>query len=168
MRGVKKEILAASELQAQRQALKGQRLVLTNGCFDILHVGHVRYLQAARAQGDLLWVGVNSDLSVQRLKGPSRPINREEDRAEVLLALACVDAVTIFSEATADDLIKSVHPDLYIKAGDYTLENLPERETLLRLQITTLFMPFEAGYSTTSILAKSAAGADAGPEKLQK
>jgi len=133
----------------------GQRLVLTNGCFDILHVGHVRYLQKARQLGDFLLVGVNSDASVRSLKGPSRPVNSEMDRAEVLAALACVDAVTIFSEPSADQLIQQLHPQIYTKAGDYDLQNLPERETLLRLQIETVFVPFEAGYSTTATLLRA-------------
>lgn len=141
---------------AQARA-KGQRIVLTNGCFDLLHVGHVRYLQAARQLGDVLIVGVNSDASVSSLKGPSRPINQAEDRAEVLAALACVDQTIIFTEHSADNLIEAIHPDLYVKAGDYSLDTLPERETLIRLDIQTAFVPFEKGYSTTQTLARSQA-----------
>ncbi|MGV3524309.1 MAG: D-glycero-beta-D-manno-heptose 1-phosphate adenylyltransferase [Candidatus Sericytochromatia bacterium] len=133
----------------------GERLVLTNGCFDLLHVGHVRYLQAARALGDTLLIGVNSDASVRGLKGPERPVNHEQDRAEVLAALACVDFVVIFGTPTADELIAAVRPHVYTKAGDYTLETLPERETLVRLGIETVFVPFQKGYSTTATLAKA-------------
>lgn len=145
-------LIESSELEHWRQQSAGRRLVLTNGCFDILHVGHVRYLQKARYLGDLLLVGVNSDASVRGLKGPDRPVNSERDRAEVLAALACVDAVTIFSEASADELIRRLQPDVYTKAGDYSPKNLPEWQTLQALQIETCFLPFEAGYSTTSTL----------------
>lgn len=141
---------------AQARAQK-QRVVLTNGCFDLLHVGHVRYLQAARQLGDVLVVGVNSDASVRSLKGPTRPINAENDRAEVLSALACVDQAVIFSERSADSLIEAIQPDLYVKAGDYSLATLPERDTLIRLGIEAAFVPFENGYSTTATLARSQA-----------
>src|SRR5580765_4219966 len=106
----------------------GKRLVLANGCFDILHVGHVRYLQAARALGDALLVGVNSDASVRRLnKGPERPLNAEDERAEVLDALACVDSVSIFGEDTPHALIEAVRPNIHAKGGDYaTPDALPE------------------------------------------
>lgn len=146
------ETLAAWR-QTQRQNKK--RLILTNGCFDILHIGHVRYLQAARAAGDLLLVGVNADSSVRELKGPTRPVNRDTDRAELLAALRCVDATLIFNERTADALIEAVQPDAYVKAGDYTRENLPETPTLERLGIEIVFMPFVQGYSTTQTLARA-------------
>lgn len=132
-----------------------QRVILTNGCFDILHIGHVRYLQAAREAGDLLLVGVNADGSVRELKGPTRPVNRDQDRAELLAALRCVDATLIFSERTADALIEAVQPDVYVKAGDYTRETLPETPTLDRLGIDIVFMPFVQGYSTTQTLARA-------------
>ena len=141
----------SEQLAAHRQ---GQRVVLTNGCFDLLHAGHVRYLQAARAEGELLVVGLNSDYSVHALKGPQRPLNAETERAEVMAALACVDWVTIFPEATADHLIEVVHPDVYVKAGDYTLDSLPEKDTLLRLGIRVAFMPFSEGLSTTGLIAR--------------
>jgi rfaE bifunctional protein nucleotidyltransferase chain/domain len=136
------------------QRLPGQKWVLTNGCFDLLHVGHVRYLQAARARGDVLMVGLNSDRSVRALKGPERPVNSELNRAEVLAALSCVDWVTIFSELTADHLLEIVRPDLYVKAGDYTLDSLPEKNTLLRLGIEVAFMPFSEGHSTTALMTR--------------
>lgn len=147
--------LPLEDLPACLESLRtGQRLVLTNGCFDLLHVGHVRYLQAARTCGDLLIVGLNTDRSVQGLKGPDRPLNREMERAEVLAALACVDWVTLFEETTADRLIEVVRPDVYVKAGDYTLDSLPERETLQRLGIEVAFMPFVQGHSTTELIAR--------------
>jgi len=151
-----KKFYPLASLAEKIDPLRGhETLVLTNGCFDLLHVGHVRYLQAARAQGGCLIVGLNTDLSVQAIKGPSRPLNREEDRAEVLAALSCVDFVTLFAEPTADHLIEIVKPDLYVKAGDYTLDTLPERETLLRLAVKVAFMPFFAGHSTSSLIAKA-------------
>lgn len=147
-------IIAFENLKTWCQSHPAQRLVLTNGCFDILHVGHLRYLQAARRQGDLLLVGVNSDASVQALKGPTRPVNRAQDRAELLAGLHCVDAVTIFSDTTADALIAQVRPTIYVKAGDYNLETLPESPTLQKYGIQVLFLPFETGYSTTNTLNK--------------
>lgn len=130
------------------------RVVLTNGCFDLLHIGHVRYLQAAKRMGTHLIIGVNTDRSVKALKGPSRPLNSEMDRAEVLAALACTDFVTLFDQDTADTLISTLQPDLYIKAGDYTLETLPERNTLIQLGIEVAFMPFIQGHSTTGLIQR--------------
>src|SRR5579884_3042660 len=103
----------------------GKRIVATNGCFDIIHVGHTRYLEEARKLGDILIVGINSDDSVRQLKGSSRPINNEADRAEVLASLRCVDFVTIFGEPTADKFLQTVRPAVYAKGGDYTTDNLP-------------------------------------------
>lgn len=138
------------------EALRTQntRVVLTNGCFDLLHIGHVRYLQAAKRMGTHLIIGVNTDRSVKALKGPSRPLNSEMDRAEVLAALACTDFVTLFDQDTADALISTLQPDLYIKAGDYTLETLPERNTLIQLGIEVAFMPFIQGHSTTGLIQR--------------
>ncbi len=113
------QVIAQRELVAIRNRHSDMRIVLTNGCFDLLHLGHVRYLQHARSLGDLLLVGVNSDASTRRLKGPARPIVPQDSRAEVLAALACVDYVVIFDEDTADALIQQVHPALYVKGGDY-------------------------------------------------
>ena len=112
------------KLQAQ-----GKKIVATNGCFDILHVGHLRYLEASKALGDVLVVGLNSDKSVKRLKGESRPINNQDDRAEMLLALKPVDFVVIFDEDTAEEFLKSIKPSIYTKGGDYSpseLEKWPE------------------------------------------
>ncbi|HEY5753983.1 MAG TPA: adenylyltransferase/cytidyltransferase family protein [Chthoniobacterales bacterium] len=133
-----------------------KRLVFTNGCFDILHAGHVRYLQSARALGDALVVGLNGDGSVRELKGPSRPINAQDDRAEVLAALACVDAVVIFPEVRATTLIKAVRPDVYAKGGDYTEDSLnPEERAALHASGTEIsFLPLVPGRSTTETVAK--------------
>jgi rfaE bifunctional protein nucleotidyltransferase chain/domain len=108
----------------------GARIVLTNGIFDLLHIGHVRYLQQARALGDALVVGLNSDASTRRLKGPDRPLVPEAERAEVLAALACVDAVVIFDEDTAETLVSALRPEIYVKGGDYAA---PEGSTQLRI-----------------------------------
>ncbi len=134
----------------------GKTVVLTNGCFDILHVGHVRYLQQARALGDLLIVGVNTDDSVRRLKGTDRPINPECDRAEVLAALECVDYVTLFAEDTPIELILAVQPDIQVKGGDYAAEDMPEAEVMKSIGGRIEVIPFSAtdsqGYSTTATL----------------
>lgn len=149
--GIKELAVRAQELRKQ-----GTRLVFTNGCFDLLHVGHVRYLRAARDLGDLLIVGVNGDESVRELKGANRPLNNERDRAEVLAALAAVDLVTIFPEVRATRLLEEVRPAIYAKGGDYTPETLnkEEREALARIGAEIRIIPFEAGYSTTQLLGK--------------
>ena len=152
------KILSASDLAARRDALdeNGRRLVFTNGCFDLLHVGHVRYLQAARALGDALAIGVNADQSVRALKGPSRPLNSADDRAEVLAALACVDYVTIFNEPRATHLLATVRPHVYVKGGDYRLETLDpeERAVLLSAGARIEFVPMVPGRSTTNIIGR--------------
>ncbi|MBV9657164.1 MAG: adenylyltransferase/cytidyltransferase family protein [Verrucomicrobia bacterium] len=151
-------LVSADGLRALRDGLdaRRQRLVFTNGCFDLLHVGHVRYLQAARALGDALAVGLNGDASVRALKGPGRPLNSEEDRAEVLLALACVDFVTIFPEPRATDLLAAVRPHIYVKGGDYTLETLhaEERAALLAAGAEIRFVSLVPGRSTTELVKK--------------
>lgn len=132
----------------------GQRIVFTNGCFDILHTGHVRYLKAARSLGDCLAVGLNSDVSVRRLKGPERPVNVEADRAEVLDALFAVDYVTIFDEPTAEDLIARIRPDVYVKGGDYTLDSLPEAKIVQQYGGRVAFVDLVPGRSTTKVIEK--------------
>ena len=132
----------------------GQRVVFTNGCFDILHAGHVRYLAAARALGDVLILGLNSDASVRRLKGETRPVNSEADRAEVVGALASVDYVVIFGEDTAEELIAKVQPAVYAKGGDYTLETLPEARIVESYGGEVVFIPLVAGKSTTGMIAR--------------
>lgn len=134
----------------------GQRVVFTNGCFDILHAGHVRYLAAARALGDVLILGLNSDASVRRLKGETRPVNSEEDRAEVVGALASVDYVVIFGEDTAEELIAKVQPAVYAKGGDYTLETLPEARIVESYGGEVAFIPLVEGKSTTNVIARAA------------
>jgi rfaE bifunctional protein nucleotidyltransferase chain/domain len=144
-----------AEIREKMQA-EGRRLVLTNGCFDLLHVGHVRYLQLARDLGDALAVAVNSDDSVRALKGPTRPITAEQDRAEVLAALGCVDFVTIFPSVRATGVIEAVRPHIYVKGGDYTVETLDAGE-LAALQAAGAeirILPLTPGASTTDILKK--------------
>ena len=133
---------------------KGKKVVATNGCFDILHVGHVRYLQKSKSFGDILVVGLNSDISVKILKGETRPINPQEDRAEVLCALACVDYVVMFDEKSPVDLLDLIKPDIYTKGGDYTLETLPEADVILKNNGKVEFIDFVEGKSTTKIIDK--------------
>ncbi|SEH30370.1 D-glycero-beta-D-manno-heptose 1-phosphate adenylyltransferase [Selenomonas sp. KH1T6] len=132
----------------------GQKVVFTNGCFDILHAGHVRYLQEARAQGDCLVLGLNSDESVRRLKGPTRPINSELDRAEVVGALKSVDYVVLFGEQTAESLIAKVRPAVYVKGGDYTLDTLPEAKIVQSYGGSVHFVKMVEGRSTTNVIKK--------------
>ena len=132
----------------------GQKVVFTNGCFDILHAGHVRYLQQARSYGDCLVLGLNTDASVRRLKGPERPINNELDRAEVVGALKSVDYVVFFDEPTAEALIQQVYPDVYVKGGDYTIETLPEGQIVLGYGGQVELVQLVAGRSTTNVIAK--------------
>ncbi len=124
------KILTLAELTTRAEEIRAnrRRLVLTNGCFDLLHVGHVRYLQQAAELGDVLVVAVNGDESVRSLKGPGRPLNSEEDRAEVLAALECVDFVVIFPDLRATRVIETLRPAIYVKGGDYTLESLDPEE----------------------------------------
>ena len=138
----------------ERLRQEGKRIVFTNGCFDILHAGHVRYLTAARACGDVLVLGLNSDASVRRLKGDSRPINTEQDRAEVIGALKAVDHVTIFGEQTAEEVIALVKPDVYVKGGDYTLDTLPEARIVQSYGGKVEFIDLVAGRSTTNVIKK--------------
>ena len=133
---------------------KGERIVFTNGCFDILHAGHVSYLNRARELGDILIIGVNSDVSVSRLKGPSRPINPLEDRIQVLSALGCVDYLVPFDDDTPSNLIRIIRPDVYVKGGDYTKETLPEASLVEKLGGVIQIMPFVENRSTTSIIER--------------
>ena len=150
------KIVGLEELSERSKQLRapGKKMVATNGCFDLLHVGHVRYLQAARALGDLLAIGLNGDRSVRELKGKGRPVTGERDRAEVLAALQCVDLVTIFPEMRATQFIGASHPAIYVKGGDYSPETLNEEERALLNEIGAeiRFIPFEAGYSTSRLL----------------
>ena len=152
------KVLSSAELAARRDALDGQgrRLVFTNGCFDLLHVGHTRYLQAARRLGDALAVGLNADASVRALKGEGRPLNPEADRAEVLAALDCVDFVTIFDEPRATRLLAEVRPHVYVKGGDYRLATLnPEERAMLAWAGSRIeFVPVVPGRSTTGLIER--------------
>ena len=132
----------------------GKRLVVTNGCFDLLHVGHIRYLEAARSLGDALAVGLNGDASVRALKGAGRPLNNENDRAEILAALSAVDHVAIFPEERATEFLRRVRPAIYVKGGDYTPETLhaEERAALQEIGAEIRIIPFEQGYSTTGLI----------------
>jgi rfaE bifunctional protein nucleotidyltransferase chain/domain len=131
-------------------------LVLTNGCFDLLHVGHVRYLTAARALGRALVVGVNQDAAVEQLKGPSRPIIPDWQRAEVLAALRAVDGVVLFGDRTADHLIRVLNPDIYVKGGDYRPETLPEYGTVQELGVRLELIQVEVPTSTSQVVARIA------------
>jgi rfaE bifunctional protein nucleotidyltransferase chain/domain len=141
---------------SQQLARDGKRLVVTNGCFDILHLGHVRYLETARRLGDALAVGVNGDESVRSLKGEGRPLNNERDRAEVLAALRAVDYVAVFSEVRATQFLERVRPAIYVKGGDYKPEtlNAEERTVLEKIGAQISIIPFETGYSTTGIIER--------------
>jgi rfaE bifunctional protein nucleotidyltransferase chain/domain len=132
----------------------GERVVFTNGCFDLLHPGHVSYLGAARALGDALVVGLNSDASVKRLKGPERPLVPERDRAAVLVALESVDAVVVFGEDTPIRLLRELKPAVYVKGGDYRIEDLPEAKIAAEIGTEVRILPFEVGYSTTALIEK--------------
>jgi rfaE bifunctional protein nucleotidyltransferase chain/domain len=136
------------------QRASGRRIVFTNGVFDLLHPGHVRYLQAARQLGDLLIIGLNADESVRRNKGPNRPINPEHERAEVLSALECVDAVVIFVEDTPAEIIRLAQPDILVKGADWAADAIVGRDTVEGRGGRVVRIPIEQGYSTTSIVER--------------
>ena len=144
------------DIKTMAETLKSadKTIVFTNGCFDILHAGHVRYLNEAKKIGDCLIVGLNSDESVRKLKGPSRPINSEEDRAEVLSALSAVDYVVVFSDATAEGLVTELQPAIYVKGGDYNIKNLPEAEIVAQYGGKTILIPEVVGKSSSNIINK--------------
>jgi len=154
------KIITWERLPEWRAGLRagGKRLVVTNGCFDLLHLGHVTYLETARSHGDALLVGVNSDAAVRELKGPARPVTPEDDRAAVLAALESVGGVCIFAEPTATRFLAAAQPDIYVKGGDYTLETLnqEERRTVERAGGKIVIIPFVPGKSTTALLQKIA------------
>ena len=156
----REKILPLDKLPEWRQKIRaeGKRLVVTNGCFDLLHLGHVSYLEAGRQLGDVLLVGVNGDKSVQELKGPGRPVNCEGDRAAVLAALESVSAICVFQERTALKFLALAQPDIYLKGGDYTVETINQEER--RLVESTggqvHIMPVIKGRSTTALLNKIA------------
>ena len=133
---------------------KGETFVVTNGCFDILHVGHVRYLQKTKTFADKMIVCLNSDYSVKTIKGPDRPINNENDRAEILCALECVDYVVLFDESSPENLLKEIKPDVHTKGADYTIETLPEAKVILENGGRVEFISFVEGKSTTNVIKK--------------
>lgn len=148
------KILARAELAKRlgEERKAGKTVVLANGCFDVLHAGHVRYLQAARREGDLLVVAINSDSSVGKLKGPGRPILAELDRAELVAALAAVDFVVIFDESDVRPLLRELHPDVHAKGTDYTHESVPERDESERLGIRVAIVGDEKRHSTRDLI----------------
>ena len=152
------KIIDWSQLPVWRKALRasGKKLVATNGCFDILHLGHVTYLETARNHGDALLVGINADASVRELKGAGRPVNNETDRAGVLAALESIDAVCIFNDKRATHFLGAAQPDIYVKGGDYTLETLDqnERRAVESAGGRIVLIPFVPGKSTTGLLEK--------------
>lgn len=129
-----------------------KRIVFTNGCFDLLHVGHIRYLEEAKALGDILVVGVNSDDSVRRLKGPGRPILPQEERIEILSGLGCVDYIIVFDESTPMELISSLQPQILVKGGDWTKETIVGREVVERSGGKVVILPFVEGTSTSNLI----------------
>ena len=152
--------MSRSDLQVALEQAKseGKIVVTTNGCFDVLHIGHIRYLQKAREFGDVLVVGVNTDESVQRLKGPTRPLVPERERAEVLAAHDCVDYVTVFPEDTPYELCDDIRPDVHVKGGDYIIEQMPEAAPVIkhggRVELISLADINTFGKSTTRIIEK--------------
>ena len=149
------KVFAREMLQQQVDIWRAQEMVvvMTNGCFDLLHAGHIVTLETSRSFGNVLIVAVNSDRSVKELKGPDRPLNNEEDRARVIAALSCVDAVTIFAEETAISLIDAIRPHVYVKGGDYNLQTLPERDAVERYGGKVVFCPLLPGHSTSTLIA---------------
>ena len=133
---------------------QGKTVVTTNGCFDILHVGHVRYLQKTKSFADVLIVLLNSDKSVKSIKGPTRPINCEDDRAEILCALSVVDYVVLFDEDSPRNLLDEIKPDVYTKGADYTMETLPEADIMRKNNTRVEFITFVEGKSTTNVINK--------------
>jgi D-glycero-beta-D-manno-heptose 1-phosphate adenylyltransferase len=149
-------VLERKEAQELIDKLKkeGKKIVFTNGCFDILHVGHMRYLEEAKSFGDYLFVGVNSDESVRRLKGPTRPINNEQDRAELLAGLKSVDYTVVFTEDTPVELIEELKPSIHIKGGDYKKEDLPETKVVESYGGEVYIVSLVEGKSTTNVVKK--------------
>jgi rfaE bifunctional protein nucleotidyltransferase chain/domain len=151
---MRKKILTLHRLKNILQRSDAKRVVFTNGCFDILHYGHVAYLEKAKALGDILIIGLNSDASVRRLKGKARPINNETDRARVLAALACVDYVVLFSQGTPLELIKTLKPDVLVKGGDWDISCIVGAEEVLADGGKVCVIPYIKSRSTTGIIDK--------------
>ena len=152
------EVVTAEKLVEVLKNLrqKNKKIVTTNGCFDILHVGHVRYLKQAKNLGNVLIIGLNTDKSVKSIKGPKRPLNSENDRAEVLTSLECVDYVVLFDEDTPDKLLDKIKPDIHAKGGDYNIDTLPEANIIIKNGGKVVFIPLVEGKSTTALIEKAA------------
>jgi rfaE bifunctional protein nucleotidyltransferase chain/domain len=154
----REKIISWNRLSEWRAAMRGsgRKVVVTNGCFDLLHVGHVTYLETARSHGDVLLVGLNGDSSVRQLKGAGRPLNTEQDRALLIAALQSVDAVCVFAETTATTFLEAAQPDVYVKGGDYTLETLnqDERRLVERCGGKVIVVPCVPGKSTSELLKR--------------
>lgn len=152
------QVLSLDELRRAREQLRqvGRTVVFTNGCFDLLHPGHVRYLKQARSLGEALIVGLNSDRSVRELKGAGRPILNEQERAEVMAALACVDYVIVFDEPTPRELIAALLPDVLVKGGDWGVAQIVGREEVEAAGGRVLSLPFVAGCSTSEVIERIA------------
>src|SRR5215469_7767126 len=165
------KIVKLEDLRSRCENLRsaGKNIVATNGCFDLLHVGHVRYLEAARALGDLLIVGLNGDLSVHALQGVGRPITTEVDRAEILAALECVDLVTILPEIRATKFLDAARPAIYVKGGDYTAGSLDQEELTILKEIGAAIrlIRFERGYSTSGLIKKICTNRSDGTRRLR-
>jgi D-beta-D-heptose 7-phosphate kinase/D-beta-D-heptose 1-phosphate adenosyltransferase len=151
---IQQKIVTKDFFERQADALHRQKIVFTNGCFDVLHYGHVHYLAQARQLGDLLVVGLNSDASVRRLKGESRPVNPEQARAFVLAALEMVDYVCLFEEDTPYELIAAVQPDVLVKGGDYAVDNIVGSDIVKGRNGDVVVLPFVEGFSSSSIIEK--------------
>lgn len=153
---MKEKIKAREELRTivERSREEGRRVVFTNGCFDLLHIGHLRYLEEARTLGDLLVVGLNSDRSVREIKGPLRPIIPEEERAEMVSGLGCVDYVTIFDEKDPLSLITELKPHVLVKGGDWSKETIVGKEVVERLGGQVVVIPFVPGFSTSHLIQR--------------
>jgi len=152
--GRRKKIVFSSELQGITEELKKQnkKIVTTNGVFDILHIGHIRYLKEAKKLGDILIVGINSDASVKRIKDSKRPLNNENDRAEVLAALECVDFVTIFNEDNPIIFLRAIKPNIHVKGGDYNMDQIVEKDVVEDNKGEVRLIPEVGGYSTTEFI----------------
>lgn len=161
---LKLRALAEAVAERERLARTGRRVVLTNGCFDLLHAGHIHFLEHAAQQGDALFVALNSDASVRALKGPRRPIQSERERAYALGALACVHTLVQFDQPRLVAEIRALRPDVYVKAGDYTIDSLDagERSALQEAGTTIRFLPYLPGFSTTELIRRVAAAQSGG------
>lgn len=151
-KNIENKVVSQSFFEENEKQLHTRKLVFTNGCFDLLHVGHVTYLAKARALGDLLVIGLNSDDSVRRLKGPTRPINDEKSRALVLAALQMVDYVVVFEEDTPYNVITKVKPDILVKGGDYNIDNIVGADFVRQRGGQVLTIPFVEGFSTSNMI----------------